>query len=215
MLHGNSEDLHSFEPLVPALAERYRVILIDTRGHGKSERGSAPLTYEQLAEDVAMLLFSMGIGRARFIGFSDGGIVALILAAHYRTMCDRLVVVGANMTPAGLAFPVRALTSIAWGVSGLIAPFHAGIARSRERLELMVKHPQLTARELGQIEAPCLVMAGEHDIIRPEETRRIAGAIPHSELVIIPRAGHGLTGKQMFTILAYMLEFLGDDWAVL
>lgn len=215
LLHGNGEDLHSFEPLLPILSEWYRVILPDTRGHGKSERGHAKLTYQQMAMDVRSLLVSLGLQSAHFIGFSDGGIVALILGAYYPALCDRMVIAGANISLEGLRIPIRIGFTASWVANSIASFVSASAAQKREQLELMLRQPNLTEDELGQIESPCLIMAGEHDIIRRQETRRIAGAIPLSDLVIVSGAGHSLVGKKMHEIVSYMIGFLSDDWAVL
>ena len=93
LLHGNGEDGSYFDCQKDALARHFRVIALDTRGHGRSPRGTAPFTISQFAEDLRCFMDHQGIARASLLGFSDGGNIALTFALRYPERVDRLVVV--------------------------------------------------------------------------------------------------------------------------
>ncbi|WP_227268608.1 alpha/beta fold hydrolase [Roseobacter weihaiensis] len=96
LLHGGLGSRADFEPLARYLVSRYRLIAIDSRGHGRSALGDATLTYRQLADDIAAVLDQLGLSEAGIIGHSDGGIVALRLAASHNARPRFVVAVGAH-----------------------------------------------------------------------------------------------------------------------
>lgn len=102
LLHGNGEDGTYFEKQIRFFSKKYRVIAIDTRGHGKSPRGTAPFTLEQFAEDLKNFLDEKKLRRIILLGFSDGGNIALTFALHYPEYVDRLILNGANLNPFGV-----------------------------------------------------------------------------------------------------------------
>ncbi|MBS1001252.1 alpha/beta hydrolase [Acetobacter persici] len=96
LLHGGLQSRLDFIPLAKHLSEDYRLIAIDTRGHGRSGIGTAPLTYRQLQDDFTVLLTTMGLQKSGIIGHSDGGIVALRLAASRAIQPEFVIAVGAH-----------------------------------------------------------------------------------------------------------------------
>ena len=96
LLHGGLGSRADFEPLARYLVSDYRLIAIDSRGHGRSTLGDATMTYRQLTDDIATILEQLGLNEAGIIGHSDGGIVALRLAASHRARPRFVVAVGAH-----------------------------------------------------------------------------------------------------------------------
>lgn len=96
LLHGGLGSRNDFLPLARHLSQYCRLIAIDSRGHGRSEPGTAPLTYHQLEQDIATVLDELGMREAGIIGHSDGGIVALRLAASGASAPRFIVAVGAH-----------------------------------------------------------------------------------------------------------------------
>lgn len=97
-LHGGTCDMSSFNAMVEVLGEHYRCIGLDTRGHGRSTLGSVPLSYALLQQDVESLLTALGVESCHVIGHSDGGIVALRMAAARACLLNRIVVIGTHWT---------------------------------------------------------------------------------------------------------------------
>ena len=102
LLHGNGEDGSHFADVMKHFASRYRVIAVDTRGHGKSPRGEAPFTIRQFAEDLREFMDQQKIEKANLLGFSDGGNIALIFALQYPERVLRLILNGANLNAEGI-----------------------------------------------------------------------------------------------------------------
>lgn len=193
VLHGNGGSIAALRYQIDFFRSHRQVIAIDSRGHGNSGMGAGRLTYEQMADDVAALLAQLHTGPADVLGWSDGGIVTLLLALHHPAAVHRIALSGANLSPDDLA-------------PGDLAGMAADLRNAREKLaagdhsrpwdivcqqlQLMVTQPHITAADLARIPAPALVLAGEHDIISAEHTRRIAAGLSHAELHIFPGAGH-------------------------
>lgn len=102
LLHGNGEDGSYFVHQIKYFKNRYRVIALDTRGHGQSPRGEKPFTIRQFAEDLHDFMDEKGIGKAHILGFSDGGNIALVFALKYPERVAHLVLNGANLDASGV-----------------------------------------------------------------------------------------------------------------
>lgn len=211
LLHGNGEDGTYFEKQIRFFSKKYRVIAIDTRGHGKSPRGTAPFTLEQFAEDLKNFLDEKKLRRIILLGFSDGGNIALTFALHYPEYVDRLILNGANLNPFGVTPSVQLPIVAEYGLCRLrrMAPKSAGTERQPEERErykgsleqktellgLMVKGPWIHPSELKKLKMPVLVIAGTEDMIRNGHTRQIHRAIPGSRLKLI-RGDHFIALKK-------------------
>lgn len=102
LLHGNGENLTYFKDQIAFFSDEYRVIAVDTRGHGRSPRGIAPFTIRQFADDLREFMEELGIDRAHILGFSDGGNIAAVFAMKYPEKVEKLILNGANLDPSGV-----------------------------------------------------------------------------------------------------------------
>lgn len=188
LLHGNGEDSHSLDNLIALLARRYRVIAMDSRGHGQSSFGQGRLRLRDIALDAAAVLEHLHIQKSAVVGFSDGANAALHLALSRPERVRALVLAGGNLTPGG----VKRLYQFPFEVAYYALSFCLGhkARKKRQVLGLMVKEPRFRFCQLKAIQAPTLVLAGERDMIREDHTRAMAGAIPGAKLCIIPGASH-------------------------
>ncbi len=207
LLHGNGEDLHYFDKQIPAFAERYRVIAMDTRAHGKSTHGEGELRFERLADDAAALLKHLDIERAHLLGYSDGGNTAMLFALRHPEMVCSLLLNGANADPSGVKLFWRILTWIGYWVLLLFAQFSDSAGCKREIISLMVSQPRLTSVNLSAIGMPTLVVVGQHDMIRASHSEMLARNIKHAKLVVIPGAGHSVARKKPETFNRIALDF--------
>lgn len=177
LVHGNGETHKIFEVLIPELSKKHTVYALDTRGHGLS----APVKefhYTDMAEDVAAFVQALDLVKPAFYGFSDGGIVGLIAASKYPTLFSVLAVSGANLTPSGLHLSERLSDRVHY-------------MKSKDPLlKLMLEEPSITREDLSKITIPTLVLAGEKDMIKKSETKRIAAGISDSTLKILPGETH-------------------------
>ncbi|MDR2670358.1 MAG: alpha/beta hydrolase [Oscillospiraceae bacterium] len=196
LLHGNGEDHTIFdESVVRFFSDRCRVVAVDSRDHGRSDRVDA-LRYEDMAEDMAGLIAALSLGPAAVLGFSDGGIVALLLAARHPELVSKLAVAGANTHPGGLRLWFR-----------LVMWPRCWISRD-PKIRLMLTQPHISKAALGAIRVPTLVLAGGRDIVRTAHTRALAAAIPGSALRILPGETHDSYVRRPGALLAALTGFL-------
>ena len=209
MLHGNGEEHGIFGPVIDAVCESGRaVIAVDSRAQGASTRGAAtPLTYELMAADAIEACARLGVPQVHVLGFSDGGILGLLLARDWGAHVLSLTALGANLTPEGLPredtdwMAYAAAENRRWAAEGeegvtledgTPVPSPAEAAQTAELLQLMVDNPHIDAASLAGVSCPVTVMVGEFDEILPEETDRIVAAIPGARKVVEPGVDHNL-----------------------
>lgn len=185
LLHGNGESADYFKNQLDAFSGSFRVIAVDTRGHGRSPRGDAPFTLFQFAEDLKAFMDTLGISRAHILGFSDGANIALLFALRYPHMIDRLILNGANLSPKGVNPLCQIPIILGYGVISAIACFDKKAVEKKELLGLMVTQPHITPAELSTLDMPVLVIAGTHDMIKKSHTEQIAASIPCASLQFI------------------------------
>ncbi|MDD7444403.1 MAG: alpha/beta hydrolase [Clostridiales bacterium] len=186
MLHGNGEEHGYFEHQTDCFAENYRVIAIDTRGHGRSPRGEGEFSIKRFADDLYGFMTEHGIEKAHILGFSDGGNIAITFALKHPEMIEKLIVDGANLYPAGVKRRIQRPIELGYYAVKLFAAFSSNAKTKAEMLSLMVNQPNIAPEELKKLNMPVLVMAGTDDMIRQEHTELIAASIPGAKLVILP-----------------------------
>jgi pimeloyl-ACP methyl ester carboxylesterase len=177
LLHGNGESHKIFDQLIPQLSKDYTVYAIDSRGHGLSSK-SKNLDYLLMAEDIAAFIKGLSIEKPILYGFSDGGILGLLIASRYPELLTKLIISGANLHPSGIK-----ISYFRWFRCVYF------ITRS-SKYRLMLTQPNITEEELGKIQAETLVLAGSKDVIDEKHTRYIAQSIPKSTLRILEGDTH-------------------------
>lgn len=185
LLHGNGENCDYFEHQIPYFARDYRVIAIDTRGHGQSPRGEKPFTIVQFAEDLHDFMDEKAIGKAILLGFSDGGNIALTFALKYPERVDKMIVDGANLFPSGVKARYQWPIEVGYRIAKMFAKKSEEAKKNAEMLGLMVNEPHIEPSELARLTMPILVMAGTKDMIKDEHTRLICNSLPNAKLEII------------------------------
>jgi pimeloyl-ACP methyl ester carboxylesterase len=214
VLHGGLGSLVDMRRQIEALAPSHRVIAPDSRGHGRSSDAGTALSYDLMADDMIALMDALGIARADIVGWSDGGIIGLVLAIRDPQRVRRLVAIGANFDPAGLIDPPAA--------DAPIPPLPQRYRREapdpshwprlyREVTAMWRTQPHLTEHDLGAIRGPTLVIAGEADVIRRDHTDALAKAIPGAEELIVPGATHDGTLHSPALVDTRMRAFLAPE----
>lgn len=207
LLHGNGEDHTYFKRQMGPFSERYQVFALDTRGHGRSPRGTAPFTLEQFAEDLKGFLDSREIRRCHLLGFSDGANIALLFALKYLDRVEKLVLNGADLYPAGVKLSTQVPIVLGWGMLQLIRRFDKKAQPKWELLDLMTTQPHIKPASLSALTMPVLVAAGERDMIQEKHTWLIARSIPNSQLAILP-GDHFVARRNWQAFNPVVLEFL-------
>ena len=199
MLHGGLGHSGNWGYQVPPLlGNGYRVILLDSRGHGRSTRDPRPYTYELMASDVLAVMDALRLERAALVGWSDGACTSLILAAKVPARATGVFFFGCNMDPSGvkqITGPNPILDRCFSRHKKDYALLSATPDQFNEFLEavsLMQRtQPDFSVRDLNGISVPVLIVQSEHDeFIKPEHAEHLARSIPNAELVVLPGVSH-------------------------
>lgn len=207
LLHGNGEDSTYFEHQIPYFSKDYRVIAIETRGHGKSPRGEKPFTIKQFAEDLHDFMDGKGIEKAVILGFSDGGNIALTFTLKYPERVEKLIVDGANLFPSGVKPLYQWPIEFGYRIAKLFSKKSEKAKRNAEMLGLMVNEPHIEPSELSHLTMPVLVVAGTKDMIKYSHTRLIYKNLPNAQLSIID-GDHFVANKNADAFNKVVDEFL-------
>ena len=209
LLHGNGESSGYFVNQIDRFANEYRVIAVDTRGHGASPRGNKPFTLETFADDLKNLLDSLNIEKANILGFSDGGNIAVIFALKYPERVASLVLNGANLFPSGLKSSFLIPVKVLFVVFSLLSHFSRRAKRRSELLYLMAKQPNIQPERLSSIKCPVLVIAGTQDVIKEKHTKLIAASLPDSSLCFL-KGGHSIAKTNSVEFNSAVEKFLSS-----
>lgn len=202
LLHGGGSTIEtSFAPVLPELAKHRQVIAFDQQGHGRTaDIPDRPFSFEQSADDAAALLAHLGIERADFLGYSNGGTIAMQIAIRHPKLVRKLVLMSSNYRRDGM-YP--------WFWEGMQ---HASLkdmpAELQEAYRRLAPHPEqlqsfhdksvkrmldfkdIPSEALKAIQSPVLVMIADNDVIRLEHAVDMYHLFPRAQLAIIPGADH-------------------------
>lgn len=209
LLHGNGENLEYFRSQIDFFSASYRVIAVDTRGHGGSPRGEAPFTIAQFAEDLLSFMDSLHLSSAHILGFSDGGNIALCFALKHPERVRRLILNGANLDPSGVKRRMQLPIELGYALARRFSGRSPWARRNAELLGLMVNEPHIAPEQLRHLNLPVLVIAGERDMIRTSHTRCIAASLPDARLALLP-GDHFVAAKNPAAFNAAVAQFLEE-----
>ena len=207
LLHGNGEDGSYFKNQIDYFSDRYRVIALDTRGHGKSPRGTEPFTIEQFSNDLYDFMENLEISNAVILGFSDGANIAMKFAMKYPNKVKALILNGGNLNSKGVKRTTQIPIEIGYKIARRFASKSTDAKRNAEMLGLMVNEPNIERNELSKIKAPTLVICGRNDMIKESHTKEIAENIPNAKLSII-KGNHFIANKRYVTFNKEVENFL-------
>jgi pimeloyl-ACP methyl ester carboxylesterase len=195
LLHGNGESHKTFKVLAPQLSDRFTVYALDSRNHGKSGK-SPELHYDDMAEDVAAFIGALKLEKPILYGFSDGGIIGILVASKYPDLLLKMAISGPNTSPETVKPP--------WGK---IFKFLYALTKD-PKFKVMLTEPHITDEQLERITIPVLVLAGEKDLITEEDIRHIAAKIENSTLNIIPKENHMSYVVRSPKLYGFIREFI-------
>lgn len=209
LLHGNGESHEYFAQQIEHFAQKFHVLALDTRGHGRSPRGEGAFSIARFADDLHEFLLARGIERAHILGFSDGGNIALTFALRWPQMVERLILNGANLSPAGVKATVQLPIVLGYHIAKFFSAKSEGARKNAELLGLMVNDPHIDPAELAALSMPVLVIAGTRDMIRRRHTELIARSIPSARLVFL-EGDHFIAAKNPEAFNRAVEEFLAE-----
>ena len=219
LLHGGLANSNYWGNQVPALAATHQVIVIDSRGHGRSTRSAAPYGYELMASDVLGVMDKLGVKQAAIVGWSDGAIIGLSLAMHHPDRVARLFAFAANSDPSGVKDVDKSPV------------FQQFIARGEKEYEALsatpkeykkfveeisamwAKQPNWTEYDIAKIAVPTWIVDADHDeAIERTNTLLMAAAIPKAGLLLQPEVSHFSMLQDPAQFTADVLHFLDRKW---
>ncbi len=218
LVHGGLANSDYWGNQIAALAPHHKVIVMDSRGHGRSTRDARPYGYDLMADDVVGLLDTLKIPRADIVGWSDGGIIGIDLAMRHPDRVRRVFAFAANTVTSGVKDGVEKNPTFAAYIERAGDEYRKLSTTPKEYdafvdqiSHMWASQPNWTDAELKAIKTPILVVDGDHDeAIKREHTEYIANAIPGAGLLILPNASHFafLQDPELFN--AGMLNFLDE-----
>lgn len=216
LLHGGAGHGDHWANQVPALAEKFKVIVVDSRGHGRSTRDDTPLSYRLMADDVLALMDALELEQAALVGWSDGGAVALDVTLRHPERVSKLVAYGTNYNLTGMRSGGGATFSAYFARCAAdyakLSPTPKGYSGLLQALRPMWRtQPNYTSQEIAGIKVPTLVLDGDHDeIIRQEHVKEMARLIGGAKLVLIPDSSHFALFQQPAAFNRALLAFLAE-----
>ena len=178
LLHGNQETHEIFDKLIEKMQVNYTVYALDSRCHGKSDNPDK-ISYNLMAEDTIAFIKKLKISKPILYGFSDGGIVGLLIAIKEPDILSNLIISGANITPDATTKLDTILTKLFYFFT------------KNKLIKMMLDEPNIPLEDLQRITIPVHVLAGEKDVIRLNHTKLIADNIKNSTLEIVKGENHG------------------------
>lgn len=216
LLHGGLGHSGNWGYQVPTLVRNgYRAVLIDSRGHGRSTRDERPYTYELMASDVLVVLDTLQIKDAAFVGWSDGAVIALILAKQTPARVAGVFYFACNMDPNGTK--KFELTPIIQRCISRHVKDYAELSLTPDQFDelseavgLMQRtQPNYSAEQLAQIRVPVAIVHSEHDeFIKREHAEYLARTIPNAEFIFLPDVSHFAPLQRPEQFNAVLLAFL-------
>jgi pimeloyl-ACP methyl ester carboxylesterase len=219
LLHGGLANADYWGNQIKALAPYHTVIVMDSRGHGRSTRDSRPYGYDLMADDVVALMDVLKVAKADIVGWSDGAILGLDLAMRHPDRVGQVFAFAANTVTSGVKDDVEKNPTFAAFIKRAGHEYEAYSATPKEYdafveqiSKMWASQPNWTDSQLKMITAPVLVVDGDHDeAIKRGHTEYIASTIPHAGLLILPSASHFAFLQDPGLFNYSILHFLGDE----
>ena len=217
LLHGGLESSASWDLQVPALAEAHRVVLVDRRGHGRTADVAGPISYALMRDDTIACIEALDLAGAHLVGWSDGGIIALLVAIARPDLVGRIVTIGSNASDDAYTPAARTLLGRGSPMLDLIRPDYDAVSPDGsdhwpvvlEKVQTMWWDDPLDFRsELGGIGHPTMVMSGDDDCIDLGHSVDMFRRLPHGRLAVVPGASHTAPVEQAALVNDMILAFL-------
>jgi len=219
LFHGGFCTAETFDGITPHLAQDYTVFVPERRGHGHTADVAGPITYKNMAVDMIAFLDAISVSHAHLVGFSDGAMVALLVALERPDLVNRLVLIGQPINHDGAPDFVRAMIpnfsqemlpphfKEQYAAASPDGPEHFDVVFEKVRAEL-IREPNMKFEDVAGLAAPTLVLLGDHDMITPEHAMALVRSIPVAQLGIVPGAEHSLPMDKPDLVVRLVADFL-------
>jgi pimeloyl-ACP methyl ester carboxylesterase len=217
LIHGNGGSIESMGNQIDYFKSKYRVIVADSRGQGKSELKTDSLTYDQITKDMEGLVNQLKLDSISIIGWSDGGIVGLQMGISGKSKIKKIVAMGANLRPDSLAINSWATKDVQNLKKMIVSKIKEKDTSEnwsimKQLCGLLADQPNIAAKDLSKIKAKVLVVAGDRDVIRNEHSVEIFENIPKAQLCIMPGETHFAPASNPEVFNALANKFLSEPF---
>jgi len=193
LIHGNGDAMNAMRKQISYFSKYYKVIAVDSRGHGKTKDGGDSLTYDLMASDLNGLLGRLATDSAYIIGQSDGAIIGLIMGYQFPGRVKKLAAMSPNTRPDSAVFYPDDSNWMenAWNEAqqAIKNGDSNGLVKLKQ-IQLMKYHPHITNEQLAQVKTPVLLMTGDRDLILLDHIQEIYSALPRVQLCVFPGSSH-------------------------
>ena len=223
LLHGGLVTNDTWGPQIADFSGRFHVLAPERQAHGHTPDREGPLSYTQMTADTIGFLETVVKEPADLVGWSDGGIIGLMVAIERPDLVRKLVAISANLDPSGIA-------PEAVGMFTAMSPEAEDMAMFRQMyaaaspdgpehwpvmfgkfIEMASKEPSIPAGDLARIQSPTLVLVGDDDVVALEHTIAIFRGISQAELAIVPGASHALPMEKPEIVNRLVTDFLTNE----
>ena len=217
LIHGGLGSIGNFSNQIKAFSDSFSVIAPDSRGQGRSTGADSKITYEQMTLDVLALLDYLEIEKTHIVGYSDGGIIGLILAIKYPERVKKLIIVGTNFSPGGLTpETIEIIKEAQPGSWPETVNGYKSISPNPDLWSILfnsiknmwLTSPNISTKELSLIKASTLIVCGDRDDIKFDHTAELFNSIPNAQLFIVPGATHFVMDEKSELFNEVVLSFL-------
>jgi len=222
LIHGGAATIESWFFQIPEFAVKFKVIVPDARGHGRTRDVEGPIDFKNMAADFEALLDHLGLSKVLVVGWSDGGVTGLQMAMNRPDLVSKVVTLGAHSRPEGMTDQFKAevegstpenfpaILSEGYKALSPDGPDHWPVVFGKLK-NMWLTLPNFGEEELKSIECPVLLLVGEQDIVRPEESDRLTDLIPDARLVVIEGASHYSPVEVPDVVNSIIMEFLTEE----
>lgn len=221
-MHGGFGTNEDFAHQMPEFAKHFQVIAFERPGHGHSPDVYDQFSFDGMAADTIEIIEKLSLVPANLVGWSDGAVVAFLVAISRPDLVKRIVSVGGlfhttSLRPQDVAWLRRATPeSFRKAEPSVVArydrvsPEGPGHFSSvfKKTLRMWLTEPDIPKEDLAKITAPTLIMAGDRDATTQEHTLELFRSIKKSELCIVPGATHFLLSEKPGFVNRVILDFL-------
>lgn len=219
LLHGGLANGSYWANQIPAFAEQYHVIVMDSRGHGRSSFDDTPISYDLMSSDVLALLDHLEIPQTDLVGWSDGGNIGLDIALSNPDRLNKVVAYGANFDPTGVRLDIGSSDKFSAYIERAAADYLANSPHPERWDEFLnnianmwATEPNWTMEQIASITTPFLILDGaEEEAIDLNQTKLMAVLMPNAELLLIPGTGHFAMFEKPDEFNQIVLDYLASD----
>ncbi len=223
LLHGSMENMDDWNKQIPEFSKRYKVIVPDNRGHGRTTFTDRKMDYHLMSEDVIGLMAELKIDSAYIVGFGDGGIIGLYLAIDHPERVRKLIAIGANYKVDTSVVYHEVLDKVkAWDSDKVYSfirtkfrgwPNQKLLTQFTERMKTMLlTEPNLSIADLQKIKCPALFITGDHDIIKQSHTSEMFESVRLGNMAVIPGTRHYPHKEKPGVVNTIILDFLSKKF---